>query len=120
VRRWASPRDAFGTGRDLYGKYCESCHRPLGDGVPPIYPALAGNPRITAPVALNPVRVVLVGGFPPATAANPRPYGMPPFGHMLNDEQVAAIVTYIRQSWGNRAGAVSAGEVSRSRGIPSD
>ena len=64
--------------------------------------------------------IVLNGGFPPSTEGNPRPYGMPPFSQDLNDQEVAAVVTYIRQSWGNHASAVSAAEVGSSRGVPVD
>lgn len=59
--------------------------------------------------------MVLDGGFAPATAANPRPHGMPPFGPFLDDNDIAAVVTYIRSSWGNDAGAVSSLEVKRAR-----
>ena len=60
------------------------------------------------------------GGFPPSTAAKPRPYGMPPFAHELNDGEVAAAVTYIRKSRNNRASPVSQPEVSAARGVPLD
>jgi mono/diheme cytochrome c family protein len=66
----------------------------------------------------NIVRMVLDGGFPAATAGNPRPFGMPPFGHTLGDEEVAAVTGYLRPAWGNAAGAVSAAQVNRLRGIP--
>ena len=52
--------------------------------------------------------MVLNGGFPPGTVGNPMPYGMPPFAQPLSDDEVAAVVTYIRTSWGNRGSAVSA------------
>lgn len=119
-RHWEPSRDAYLSGRTLYANHCDNCHGALGNGVPPVYPSLAGNPRVTSPVALNSIRMVLVGGFPPSTSGNPRPYGMPPFGHALNDDDVAAVVTYIRQSWGNRASAVTGAEVARTRGIPSE
>ena len=57
--------------------------------------------------AVNPIRMVLNGGFPPGTAGNPMPYGMPPFAQSLSDDEVAAVVTYIRAAWGNRGAAVS-------------
>ena len=66
----------------------------------------------------NVIRMVLDGGFPPATAGNPRPFGMPPFGHTLRDEEVAAVTSYVRSAWGNAASAVSAAQVNRLRGIP--
>jgi mono/diheme cytochrome c family protein len=62
------------------------------------------------------LRVVLGGGFAPATAANPRPFGMPPFATLLGDAEIAAVVTYIRSSWGHRASSVDAAEVNRQRG----
>jgi mono/diheme cytochrome c family protein len=85
-----------------------------------IYPPLDGNTSVTGPTSINAIRSVLLGGFAPATAANPRPYSMPPFAQQLNDEDVAAVVGYIRQSWSNKASAVTPVEVSRSRHTPVD
>jgi len=62
------------------------------------------------------VHAVLEGGFPPTTAGNPRPYGMPPFATLLGNDDVAAVLTHVRGSWGNRAAAVTSLEVSRLRG----
>jgi mono/diheme cytochrome c family protein len=45
---------------------------------------------------------------------------MPPFAQQVNDEEVATVVSYVRQSWGNRAGAVSSADVSRLRHTPVD
>ena len=64
---------------------------------------------------VNVVQAIVAGGYPPSTAGNPRPYGMPPFAATLDEGQVAAVATYVRQSFGNRAPAVSAVEVARSR-----
>ena len=72
------------------------------------------------PSAVNPIRMVLNGGFPPGTSGNPRPYGMPPFGPTFSDGEVAAVVSYIRNAWGNQAGGVSALEVNRYRTAPLD
>jgi mono/diheme cytochrome c family protein len=63
----------------------------------------------------NLVHVVLEGGFPPATPGNPRPFGMPPFAQSLSDDEVAAVVTYIRTSWGNRGSAISARDANALR-----
>ena len=62
------------------------------------------------------VQVVLGGAFPPSTAGNPRPFGMPPFATTLGDEEVAAVISYIRNAWGPQAGPVSPLEVQRWRG----
>jgi Cytochrome c, mono- and diheme variants len=65
-------------GETVYEAHCASCHRSDGRGMPPEYPPLAGNPSIQMQSAVNPIRMVLNGGFPPGTAGNPMPYGMPP------------------------------------------
>ena len=67
---------------------------------------------------INAIRVVLNGGLPPGTNGNPRPYGMPPFAQQLSDEDIAAVLTYVRNSWGNRAPAVSPADVQRYRSVP--
>lgn len=105
-------------GAKLYEQHCVECHRADGKGVPPAYPPLAGNQSLSVNSALNPIRMVLNGGYPPSTGGNPRPYGMPPFGSSLNDEEVAALVSYIRTSWGNQGSVVSPIEVARFRGVP--
>lgn len=102
-------------GAKLYENQCASCHQTSGLGVPSIYPALAENPAITSPIASNAIRMVLHGGYAPSTVGNPRPYGMPPFGQSMSDEEVAAVLTYIRNAWGNQGNAVSSNEVNHYR-----
>ena len=70
--------------------------------------------------AINAIRLVLNGGFPPSTAGNPRPYGMPPYTHLLDDAAVAAVVTHIRGAWGNDAAPVSQLQVMQYRAGRSD
>ena len=108
------------SGAKVYKDHCESCHQPNGEGVPRVYPPLSNNQAITMRTPINAIRIVLNGGFPPSTEGNPRPYGMPPFYQDLNDEQVASVVTFIRQSWGNNAPPTWPPEVERSRGVPAD
>jgi mono/diheme cytochrome c family protein len=86
--------------------------------MPPAYPPLAGNPSIEMEVSVNPLRMVLNGGYPPQTAENPRPYGMPPFAQVLTDEEVAAVVTYIRGAWGNHGALVTPREANSMRLAP--
>ncbi|MEN3275961.1 MAG: hypothetical protein V7631_1751 [Massilia sp.] len=107
-------------GKKIYEQHCVDCHGAAGQGMPPAYPALAGNRVLTMDPAVNAIRIVLHGGFPPGTAGNPRPYGMPPYGHQLDDDQVAAVVSYLRASWGNAAAPVSNVEVNRYRNVPLD
>ena len=87
-------------GQTVYATHCASCHAEDGRGMPPQYPPLAGNPSIQMQSAVNPIRMVLNGGFPPGTEGNPQPYGMPPFAQRLSDDEVAAVVTYIRSRLG--------------------
>ena len=107
-------------GETVYATHCASCHATDGRGMPPDYPPLANNPSIQMQSAVNPVRMVLNGGFPPGTAGNPMPYGMPPFAQTLSDDEVAAVVTYIRAAWGNRGSPVSSRQANELRTAPLD
>ena len=80
-----------------------------------MYPPLAGSRGVTMDATANLVQVVLHGGFAPATAGNPRPYGMPPFVLALSHREIAAVLTYVRGAWGNSASAVSEFDVNRLR-----
>ena len=103
-------------GEPVYIKHCQECHGKSGEGVPGIYPSLAGNRSVTMTSPLNTIRSVLYGGFPPVTAGNPRPYGMPPFQHIIRDHEIAWVVSYIRNAWGNFGSLVSPEDVDSSRG----
>jgi mono/diheme cytochrome c family protein len=105
-------------GQSVYDRDCASCHGAAGEGKPPHYPPLAGNQSIQMESAVNGIRMVLNGGYPPATHKNPMPHGMPPFAVTLSDDQVAAVVSYIRTAWGNRGTPVSAAEANRLRSAP--
>lgn len=105
-------------GKTVYESRCASCHGSDGAGKPPKYPPLAGNQSIEMESAVNPIRMVLNGGLPPSTQGNPLPYGMPPFAQVLSDDEVAAVVTYIRQSWGNGGTAISAQQANALRSAP--
>lgn len=109
----ASPARALG--QRLYEQHCVHCHGEQGEGVPGAWPALAGNRTVTMASPANLVRILRHGGYLPATAGNPRPHGMPPFGHVFNDEEMAAVATYLRSAWGHQAAPVSALEVFRYR-----
>lgn len=110
-----APGRVLALGEQLYGTHCADCHGAQGQGVAGAYPPLAGNRAVRMVPAANLVQVVLRGGYAPATVGNPRPFGMPPFQMLLSDEEVAAVVSYIRQAWGNQASGVSALDVTRHR-----
>jgi len=107
-------------GKTVYDGQCASCHGADGRGMPPGYPPLAGNHSIEMTSAVNAIRMVLNGGYPPGTAANPEPYGMPPFAQTLSDDEVAAVVSYVRASWGNYGTPVSARDANALRSAPLD
>ena len=109
------PRDGstLERGRQLYADQCLGCHGAQGQGAPGAYPALAGNPIVTLPDATNLVQAITGGGFAPATAGNPRPYGMPPYD--LPHDDLAALATWLRASWGHDAEPVSAVQVLLAR-----
>ena len=105
--------EAMLRGQTLYDQQCAYCHGDRGQGAPGAYPPLAGNRAVLMDQAANLVQIVRHGGFAPTTAGNPRPYGMPPFGHLLGDREIADVLSYIRGAWGNSASAVSEREAMR-------
>jgi mono/diheme cytochrome c family protein len=64
---------------------------------------------------VNLVQVVLHGGYPPATAGNPQPFGMPPYMLTLSDKDIASVLSFVRNAWGNQAADVTAVDVNRTR-----
>jgi len=102
-------------GAALYDKHCAQCHGEQGLGIADAYPALAGHRAVLQKDTTNLVQTVLYGGYPPATAGNPRPYGMPPYILMMDDKDIAAVLTHLRTQWGNHAPEVTPLEVNRIR-----
>ncbi len=97
-------------GRQLYQR-CAVCHQATGAGVAGAFPPLAGSEWATAANAALPIRVVLHGLQGPVTVKGQKFNGtMPAYGtgQAMNDADVAAVLTYVRSSWGNKAGAVTA------------
>lgn len=115
----ADPR--MRTGEAIYIDTCSACHNQTGAGVVNIFPRLANNPVVHQDDATSLVRVVLTGARGAVTQAAPTGPAMPSLGFRLNDNQVAAVVTYIRNSWGNAAPAVAESDVRALRakvGVP--
>ena len=102
-------------GGKIYETRCAHCHGDDGQGRSRAYVPLAGSRAVQREPPANLVQVVLGGAFPASTAGNPRPFGMPPFATELDDADVAAVLSYIRNAWGNRAGAVQPIDVQRWR-----
>jgi mono/diheme cytochrome c family protein len=102
-------------GGAIYADECSACHGMDGKGVPYLFPSLAGssNVRSTDPTSL--IRVVIEGARSVATAGEPSGPGMPSFAWKLTDDQAAAVLTYIRGSWGASALAVDPRQVEQVR-----
>jgi mono/diheme cytochrome c family protein len=103
------------TGGKIYGDECAGCHISNGRGVAGLFPALDGSSVVQQIDPTSLLHVVLRGTRGVATQVAPTGAAMPQFGWLLNDDQVAAVLTYIRNSWGNAAPAVSASEVGKAR-----
>jgi mono/diheme cytochrome c family protein len=94
-------------GAKIYDQRCAYCHGDQGQGAAGAYPPLAGNRAVNMAQPTNLIQVIAHGGFLPSTPGNPRPYGMPPFGQTLDAAEVAAVLTYVRGSWGNDSAPVT-------------
>lgn len=103
------------TGAAIFVDACAGCHQRSGEAVPRAFAPLQGSAIVQAPDPLSVMRLILQGGRSSATDARPTPFSMPGFGWKLNDRQVAAVATYVRNTWGNLASPVSAAQVGALR-----
>ncbi len=110
-----SSRVPTALGPRLYDKHCASCHGQNGQGVAGAYPPLAGSATVTAQRPNNLIHITVLGGFAPATASNPRPFGMPPFQLQLSNQELSALLSFVRSAWGNSAAPVSEFDISKLR-----
>ncbi len=102
-------------GAKLYKAQCAECHGDSGEGRAGAYSPLSQHRTVTQASSANLIKIIVHGGFAPTTEGNPRPYGMPPFGQSLNDTEIAALASYVRSAWGNKASGVTPFDVSRVR-----
>lgn len=103
-------------GQAIFTDTCSACHAPDGSGVERLFPRLAGNAAVKQDDAASLVHIILTGARATGTEARPTAPAMPSLGFRLNDSQIAAVVTYIRNSWGNAAPRVDADTVKMLRG----
>lgn len=104
------------TGSAIYGDLCAACHQTDGTGVPRLIPNLAASASVAAREPTTVIRVLLEGANSVATEAEPTAPAMPAFGWQLSDAQIAAVGTYIRNSWSHAARPITAHEVHEERG----
>jgi mono/diheme cytochrome c family protein len=103
-------------GEAIFVDTCAACHMRSGEGVEHMFPRLAGSVIATQLDPASLIRIILTGSRAAATDARPTAPAMPSLGYRLNDEQVAAVVSYVRNSWGNLAWPVTADMVKALRG----
>jgi cytochrome c oxidase cbb3-type subunit 2 len=104
-------------GAQLYASRCASCHQATGGGVPGAFPALAGDPVVNGPAPAH--LAVVINGLH-GRAINGVSYTsiMPPWGALMSDAEIAAVVTHERTSWGNHASPVTTDDVAAARKLP--
>jgi mono/diheme cytochrome c family protein len=102
-------------GAAIYGDLCSACHKSDGSGVPYLIPNLSASASIASRDPTTLIRVILEGAQSVATREEPTGPAMPAFGRQLSDAQVAAVVTYIGNSWNHASTAVSESEVGKAR-----
>jgi mono/diheme cytochrome c family protein len=111
----AASQSAMRAGTAIYKDNCAACHRDNGMGDSGLFPRLAGSPLVQSDDPTSLIRVVLQGSRAVSTSAAPSAPAMPSFDWRLNDAQVGAVVTYIRNSWGNAAAPVEHAAVNKAR-----
>jgi mono/diheme cytochrome c family protein len=114
-RLGAPDAGAMRRGAAVYSDACASCHLERGVGQPRYFPPLAGDAVLQQANSAGLAHMILAGVRTAPTASRPSPLAMPSFAWKLSDQEIADVATYIRNSWGNRAAPVSAGEVARVR-----
>jgi mono/diheme cytochrome c family protein len=112
--------DPVAVGKTAFNAVCVTCHQPTGLGMPGLYPPLAGSEWVNGP-ASRVIRIVVYGlkGDIHVEGHDFNAAAMPVFGQQVtgsaynwSDEKIAAVLTYVRQEWGNKGGPVSADDVS--------
>jgi len=104
-------RELLARGEKIFTANCAACHQANGKGVPGAFPALDGSPVVNGPKD-GQIKTVLNG-----VVKNGQPTAMVPWRNTLSDVDIAAVITYTRNSWGNHTGeAIQPSEVKADRG----
>jgi mono/diheme cytochrome c family protein len=110
-------RPANDPGANVYTTYCMHCHGVDGKAFAPFLAPLAGNPNVLEKDPSSLINVTLNGTRDLVIQGVPATYPMPRYSPVLNDRQIAEVLTFIRAGWGNGGAAVSASEVGKIRGM---
>jgi mono/diheme cytochrome c family protein len=104
-------------GAAIYRDVCSACHQENGTGVAYLIPNLAKSSAVASREPTSLLRVVIHGAQTVATPGEPTAPAMPAYGWQLTDAQIAAVTTYVRNSWGHAAPATSADDVHKARSL---
>ena len=102
-------------GERVYGNTCASCHRATGDGLAGVFPPLVDNPAVRDPDPTSHISAIIDGVSGKVIDGVAYPGPMPAFGHILSDQEIAAVVNHERSRWGNDSPLVSAADVAKLR-----
>ncbi|GBD39788.1 Cytochrome c-552 [bacterium HR37] len=103
------------SGAEVYARVCAACHQPNGQGVPGVFPPLAGSEWVLKDPE-TPILIVLHGLQGPIEVKG-TVYNnvMPEWGSKLSNEEIAAVLTYVRNSWGNQTAEITPDMVEKVR-----
>jgi mono/diheme cytochrome c family protein len=103
-----------GNGAQVYSQNCSSCHQANGQGNT-AFPPLAKNPVVTGPPAT--VIHIVKNGLTGPVKVNGKTFNgqMPAWKGQLSDGDIAAVISYVRTSWGNKASAVTPAQVTATK-----
>jgi mono/diheme cytochrome c family protein len=106
---------AAADGATIFAARCAACHQATGAGLPSVFPPLAGSNWVNGHDTT--VIQIVLHGIQGSLTVNGGKYNgaMPNFGAQLSDAEIAAVLSYVRSQWGNKAGAVSAQLVTAQR-----
>ncbi|MDP1771215.1 MAG: cytochrome c [Methylobacter sp.] len=102
-------------GAGLYQSFCVKCHQETGTGESGKFPKLAGNSIVMSEKSTSLIRLLLEGSKTAQTRGGSKPQEMPRFAEKFSDQQIAEVLSFIRNSWGNTASPVTTRQVSSLR-----
>jgi mono/diheme cytochrome c family protein len=111
----AAAREQLPDGKQVYATTCAACHQATGEGVAGVFPPLVGSEWVPGDEGKL-ARIILHGITGPIEVAGETYNGMmPPWGGTMKDADIAAVITYVRSAWGNKASPITAAKVASIR-----
>jgi mono/diheme cytochrome c family protein len=102
-------------GAAIYRDQCSACHGLAGNGVAELFPSISESSIVRSDDPTTSIRIILRGARSVGTRAQPTASGMPSYSKQLDDQEVAAVLTFIRSRWGGIANPVVSKDVSNVR-----